>query len=79
MDWIKTALQDSTADLYVGWDRKRRRNDSRYRVAVALRDYVVVIRMTGRLKAIFVTSYVADTESTIVRIRRSPRWHPTGP
>jgi hypothetical protein len=76
INWIKTALQDPGAELYVGWDRKRKRYDSSHRVAVVVSDYVVIIRMTGRRKAQFVTAYIADSESTISRIRRSPRWRP---
>ena len=76
VNWIKAALQDPKASLYVGWDRKRKRNDRSHRVAVVAQDYVVVIRMTGRRKAQFVTAYVADSQSTISRIQRSPKLQP---
>ena len=75
IDWIKTALQDPDADLYVGWDSRRKRHDPAHRVAVVVDNYVVVIRLTGQQKAEFVTAYVADSESTISRIRKSPKWN----
>ena len=79
IDWIKAALQDRNAELYVGWDKKRKRYDNSHRVTVVARDYVVVIRLTGRGKARFVTAYVADSASTINRIRSSPKWRATNP
>jgi len=75
IDWIKSALQDDNADLYVGWDRKKKTYDNTHRVIVAVDDYVVVIRLTGEGKANFVTAYVADSKKTIDKIKESPRWH----
>lgn len=80
IDWIKATLQNSSAELYVGWDKKLRRYDAARRVAVVSGDYVVIIAMTGAATADFVTAYVADTPSTPDRpatldmIRRGPRW-----
>jgi len=74
IDWIKAALQDPNADLYVGWDSRRRRHDRTHRVAVVVNDYVVIIRLTGQQKSDFVTAYVADSQSTIARITKSPKW-----
>lgn len=74
MDWIKAALQDKNAELYVGWDRKRKKHNKNHRVTVVVGNYVVIIRLAGKEKAHFVTAYVADSESTIARIRRSPKW-----
>ncbi len=75
MDWIKAALKDPAADLYVGWDRKRKCYDKSHRVSVVVGNYIVVIRLTGTMKAEFVTAYVADSDSTLERIRKSPRWN----
>ena len=61
IDWIKAALQDRNAELYVGWDKTRKRYDNSHRVTLVDRDYVVVIRLTGHGKANFVTAYVADS------------------
>lgn len=74
MDWIKTALRDENSELYVGWDRKRKKHDKKNRVTIVLGNYVVIIRLTGTGKSHFVTAYVADSESTISRIRKSPKW-----
>lgn len=76
IDWIKVALQDHNADLYVGWDRKRKRHDKNHRVAIVVRDYVVVIRLIGNHNAEFVTAYVADSSSTLSQIKMGPRWSP---
>ena len=74
IDWIDYALKDPNAELYIGWDNKRKRNDSRRRVAVVANDYVVVIRLTSRKSAEFVTAYIADSRKTIASIRQSPIW-----
>lgn len=79
IDWIRAVLQDPDAELYVGWDRARRRWDDKRRVAVVLGEYVVIIALTGDLKADFVTAYLASPAppgqmSTIQKIRRGPRW-----
>lgn len=74
VDWIKAALEDATAELYKGWDKKRRKYNLKRRVCVVCQNYVVVIAMTGHLKADFVTAYVADTGRTLAMIRTSPTW-----
>ena len=65
IDWIKAALLDPHGELYVGWDRKRKRYDKRRRVTIVMREYVVVIRLKGLKTADFVTAYVADIPGTI--------------
>lgn len=74
IDWIKAALQDGQADIFVGWDRSKRRYDHSRRVTLVMGDYVVVIRLTGQKKAVFVTAFVADSAMTLDRIKGSPRW-----
>ena len=74
VDWIKAALEDDTADLYQGWDKKRRKYNPKRRVCLVSQNYVVVVAMTGHLKADFVTAYVADTGRTLAMIRTSPKW-----
>ncbi len=76
IDWIEAGLQDPNTKLYVGWDSKRKRYDKRHRVIVVVGDYVVVIRIIGNKKAEFVTAYVADSASTLAKIKRSPIWTP---
>ena len=76
IDWIKAALADPSADLYVGWNGKKKRYDRGHRVALVVGDYVVVIRLSGKRNAQFVTAYVADSPSTLAKIKKSPKWVP---
>jgi hypothetical protein len=76
IDWIKAALQDPNAELYVGWDRERKRYDRSRRVALVVGDYVVVIRLEGNNTAQFITAYVADDPATLLKIKGSPKWVP---
>lgn len=77
IDWIKAALEDGAALLFVGWDRKKRRYNQDRRVALVMGNYVVVIRFLNNQKAArFVTAFVADSERTLNRIKRSKKWTP---
>jgi len=76
IDWIKATLKDPNAKLHVGWDRKKKRYDRSHRVAVLAGNYVVVIRMSGNRAAQFVTAYVADSASTLDKIKKNPNWAP---
>lgn len=74
MDWIRVALEDSTAELYAGWDRDKKVVDRKRRVAVVYGDYVVVLQANLRkAKAIFITAYIANA-ATLAKIRSNPRW-----
>ena len=81
MDWIKAALEDAQAELYQGYDRRKKCWDPKRRVALTQTNYVVVIRMVGKDKAEFVTAFVADDRaeggrhlSTVQKIRLTPKW-----
>lgn len=74
IDWIKAALQDGQADLFIGYDNKRRRLAHDRRVALVMGNYVVIIRFTGTAQARFVTAYVADSHRTLQKIRSGTRW-----
>jgi len=75
IDWIKSVLQDASAELYVGYDNKTKNYDNSRRVAIITEDnYVVIIRFTKGIKAKFVTAYVADSGRTAREIRTSPKW-----
>lgn len=78
MEWIRAALQDHAAQLYVGWDNKRKVLAADRRVAVVMGNYVVIIQMTDTTgmptKARFVTAYVADSSRTLQMITSGPRW-----
>lgn len=73
IDWIDWALANPNAELYQGWDAKRRRIDESRRVAIVNGDYVVVIRMTGKTRAEFVTAFEADNW-TVGKIRLGAHW-----
>ena len=72
IDWIAAALQDGTAELYVGWDNTKKKLTPGRRVCIVFGDYVVVIRIAGHSKAFFITAYVAD-QGTLAKIRSGPR------
>jgi hypothetical protein len=74
IDWISAALQDPAADLFVGWDRDKKKYDCHRRVTVVYGDYVVVLSVSrGRTSATFITAFIADG-ATIQKIRSGPRW-----
>ena len=73
IDWIMAALQDSGADLHVGWDNKKKRLANDRRVAIVMGNYVVIIRIQGACRAVFVTAFVADVRSLRL-IRTNPVW-----
>ncbi len=77
VDWIKAALEDSAAELYVGWDRERKRYDGSRRVAVVSECYVVVIALKASDEAEFVTAFPAN-DRTLRQIRSSPEWSGKG-
>ena len=81
IDWIKTTLEDPSSELHVGWDKRKKKYDSRRRVAIVMKNYVVVIAMKKSLSADFRTTYLADTEplkgqnfSTLELIKLGPKW-----
>jgi hypothetical protein len=74
IDWIKAALQETTAELYIGWDRNHKCHKRQRRVCVVYGNYVVVLNIRRkRAIATFITAYVADTP-TLKKIRSGPRW-----
>jgi hypothetical protein len=76
INWIKDTLENPDSELYVGWDKTKKRYDSASRVAVVYEEFVVVIRITtaanGTRKGQFVTAYLAD--NSIGKIRANPKW-----
>ncbi|MEW6220218.1 MAG: hypothetical protein AB1634_11895 [Thermodesulfobacteriota bacterium] len=76
IDWIKATLEHAHAELYFGWDNKRRVTARSRRVAVVFGRYVVVVAILWRsqdMEGRFITAYPAD-ESGIARIRTMPQW-----
>jgi hypothetical protein len=76
MEWIAVALQDVAAQRFQGWDRDTRKYDKNRRVTLVCGDYVVVIGVVSLTSARFITAYVADTPSTLAKIKTSPKWTP---
>jgi hypothetical protein len=75
MNWIKPALEDKNAELYIGWDSVRRCYRDSFRVAVVVRNFIVIIRFDKtRSKAFFVTAFVANSGTTLKSIKESPAW-----
>lgn len=80
LNWIKAVLQDPNAERYKGWDKTRKRYDSKRRVAVVVGMYVVVIALTSTNTARFITAYWADTldasgeSAAVKKIRQGPKW-----
>lgn len=74
IDWIAAALQDGTAELYVGWDNKKKALDPHRRVTIVYGDYVVILRIESqRRRASFITAFVGG-EETLKKIRSNPTW-----
>lgn len=80
VNWIKEVLHDSSCDLYKGYIKSKQKYVSSRRVAISYNDYVVIIRLTGRKRAHFVTAFVADDPgrigglSTLEKLRQSQKW-----
>ncbi len=76
MEWIAVALQDTAVQRFQGWDRDTRKYDKNRRVTLVCGNYVVVIGISSPTSARFITAYVADTPSTLAKLKTSPKWTP---
>lgn len=74
IDWIKAALEDPKSEIYLGWNNKRKSYDRRRRVALVMRNYVVVIGISLKGNGRFITAFVADSSRTVRMIRQNPKW-----
>lgn len=74
IDWIKAALEDPRAELYIGWDCTKKNYDDTRRVCVVVGEFVVVIQMLDKKTANFITAYLANSGTTIEKIRKGPEW-----
>jgi len=76
IDWIKATLENPAAELYQGWDSKRKCYLADRRVSVVYEEFVVVIQILGNprgsLRARFITAFLAD--NSIDRIKKGPKW-----
>lgn len=73
MPWIKVALADASAELYCGWDNKRKCVVKNRRVCIVVRDYVVIIQMKNKDKAFFISAFIADQQA-LNKIRLNEKW-----
>jgi hypothetical protein len=74
MDWVKATLEDPESERFIGWNNKSKRYDRKRRVAVVMGNYVVVIALSARGHGHFITAFVADSEKTLEKIRKGPKW-----
>ncbi len=73
MPWIKAALEDASAELYFGWDNKRKCVVTNRRVAIVVRDYAVIIQTKSADKAFFISAFIAN-QRALNMIRLNPKW-----
>ncbi len=73
MPWIKVALGDTSAELYCGWDNKKKCVVKNRRVSIVIRDYVVIIQMRDSNKAFFISAFIAD-QRALNMIRINQKW-----
>ena len=73
MPWIKVALADASAELYFGWDNKRKCVVTDRRVAIIVRDYVVIIKKKDAYRSFFISAFIADQQA-LNKIRLNPKW-----
>ena len=71
--WIKDALEDPDAELYVGYLSKRQSLSGKRRVTLVKGNYVVVIQLYKEKEASFITAFVGD-EETIQKIKSDSLW-----
>ncbi|MBD1396755.1 hypothetical protein H9Q13_06215 [Pontibacter sp. JH31] len=74
MLWIKEALEDATAALKQGWDKKTKSYSNNRRVALVKGNYVVIIMFVKRRIARFVTAYEIDVDDNLGKFKDGPDW-----
>lgn len=76
--WIREVLQDEKAQMYIGWDRdKKKYNENRRISIITPENYVVVLNIVNKNKAKFITAYVAS-KTNAQKIRSAPKWKKSG-
>lgn len=74
MTWIKETLQNPNAELYVGWDREKKKYNEDRRISIITpENYVVVLNIINDKKAKFITAYLAS-KTNAKKIRSAPIW-----
>lgn len=78
MQWIKEVLMNESAEMYVGWDRDKKRYNKNRRISIITpENYVVVLNIIDEMNAKFITAYVAS-KTNADKIRSAPKWHKNG-
>lgn len=72
IDWMAAALSDEGAEIYQGWDRRRKKPTPKRLVFIVQSNYVVIIRRASKNRASIVTAFPAS-QSALRKIRRSKR------
>ena len=73
MPWIKVALTDASAELYCGWDNKRKCIVTNRRIVIVVRDYAVIIQTKSGDRAFFISAFIADQQA-LNKIRLNEKW-----
>ena len=75
MPWIKYALNNEKTEVYIGWDRdKKRYNRDRRVTIITPENYVVVLNIIDNKNAKFITAYIAS-KTNAEKIRSAPKWN----
>ena len=76
--WRKEVLMNESIEIYVGWDRdKKQYNENRRISIITPENYVVVLNVIDKMKAKFITAYVAS-KTNAEKIRSAPKWNKKG-
>lgn len=74
ISWIKYVLNNPKAQLYVGWNRDKKKYNYNRRVSIiSPENYVVILNIINANEAKFITAYLANN-STAINIRKGPKW-----
>lgn len=74
INWIKSVLLNPKVELYVGWDRDKKKYNNNRRVSIITEDnYVVILNIINEKKAKFITAYTASVTNA-KKIRSAPKW-----
>lgn len=75
MLWIKDTLEDPTAILKMGWDKRKKNYSTKRRVTLVKINYIVIIQLIKDKKAQFITAYEIQQEDNLKKILGSPDWY----
>ncbi len=75
MLWIKDTLEDNTALMKQGWDKKKKKYVNNRRVNFVKDGYIVVISINKALtKARFITAFEFQNDENKQEVMNSPDW-----